>query len=183
MDTSNMTTLERRFYRLMSAIDVQSGDHLNIVVEQNYECCNTCGSVQMSNDYNNDEHDYLGYMFYHEQENDNIMDQLKNNKTLIEVRMAWGPFDSYIEKHSLSQEQAQNKMMKLIKSLNTDGIKVTCTDIKRKIIFELDLSSDVDKDRELGNDKTDELENCKAVETSKISEKTLEEQKEYVLVL
>ena len=68
-----------------------------IIAKQKYTCCNTCGTDKIYTDCNLD---YDGYVFYHIQEHDSIIERINDHQfthtevkyTEVKVYLAWGIF-------------------------------------------------------------------------------------------
>ena len=73
-------------------------DQNNILCRKDFTCCNTCGNCEIYSEKEKLETDkdyakkYEGYVFYHSQETDHILDKIENNITILKVHLNWDVF-------------------------------------------------------------------------------------------
>lgn len=76
----------------------------HVLARRDWTCCNTCGNFEIcqlrddlesDEEFNGGEPYYKGYLFYHDQEKDSILQQFldNQNKFNLHIYLGWGMFD------------------------------------------------------------------------------------------
>ena len=86
----------------------------DILCRRDFTCCNSCGNAEID-DVNDPEIDYIGYIFYHTQTTDDILDQIAKNNDDINIYLCWGVFVS-TEPTSTEYDIFAEKLIKLAES-------------------------------------------------------------------
>lgn len=106
-----------------------------IIVRDNYACCISCGNYEIFLDYK-DNPSYNAYIYYHSQESDRIIDQLKSDQPEILIYLAWGYFDDQLCTNDPQCLQLAQKIEKYAMSL---GFHLKYTDIGQKLKLSIPL--------------------------------------------
>jgi len=95
----------------------------DVLCRRDFTCCNSCGNAEID-DENDPKITYTGYIFYHTQTTDNILDQIENDNDTIHIYLCWGIFNSK-EPTSTEYDIFAEKMIKLAEQFTKQHTKRT----------------------------------------------------------
>lgn len=109
----------------------------NVLCHRDFTCCPTCGTGDMHKEMQAMEDEigeniYDGYMFYHVQTTDYILDQLSKTRPVISIYVQWGVF-SESELTDEDYDKFAKKMKSLVEEFN--GI-ITNPGFNFKIVYD-----------------------------------------------
>lgn len=113
----------------------------NILAKADWTCCNTCGNGEIYREMHQIEKStgkkYYGYVFYHSQESDSIMNQCQENKNEILVHLSWSYYDE-------KDEEGDEKCIELAKKIHDVAVNAGCdldyTDISKKLELKIKIA-------------------------------------------
>lgn len=112
-------------------------DDNQILSRKDFTCCNTCGCYEIYGIKEQTEDEgklyYDGYIFYHSQETDFILDQISGNIPEIHVHLNWGLF---VDSSNPSKEDYDNFTKKLVNLADKFTNQVNNSDFKLQIKYD-----------------------------------------------
>ena len=116
-------------------------EHDNILVRNDWTCCNTCGNYEICIEKKEEEerikveegeeYKYTAFVFYHQQETDNIKNQMKDRSWKeLKIYLNWGYFDEQDEKKDPDGKQLAEKIKEIATKHHS---KLDYTDFSKKL--------------------------------------------------
>jgi len=111
--------------------------------QRDYSCCNTCGNAEICSENEKAAGDkkFYGYIFYHSQENDQLLEDVKGGLDPISIHLSWGIFNEVSDE--LHTEFAK-KLQGLAKGVEDNDMKLEMEydeeeGVKRKLVLHCSL--------------------------------------------